>query len=620
MWKNSGILHRGFVGFLLVFCSSLLTAAERTRLDGKKYEDRALAFSQYVASVILKPNAEFVPKASAPAYAAKILADVDRTTSIEKIGQSAERLVQRYRDEKRRMGAKASVLDPFDKVALVNAFFLCRSFIPASIANQIRDYVSLYQHREWRGYGAMNYRLMNDGAGFLAAEEWPDLVDQDGLNATAIAKATRERLFGYFDQITRQNFHEYGCPIYLAVDLSAVRMLAEYARDEVMRQRATLTLDAMMLDMACHWNSGFHAGSAARAKYWGSTDTGPEAMGSTATVGWLFYGAYRSISAEGTGWIHSYWMAAPGRYRVPELICRVANSRQYPSLYRGRVTAMRENVCRTTFHSWNYSLGSQWELPTSATNSIYKEARRQMLKWKSASASSTFAVCMENPYRPYRLQENRANVLGYGENPYSRLMQSDATLLGLYDVPASYPYYKMYVPFSSSGSILKRIERDGWIFCHNGSMLMAFRSLEPCQWGKKWGANDMLWCEQRRNAWVLETAELRDFAGGGVDEELQRFISAIMKRVTWDVSRMKDQLPTIAFTNLSGKRMQLTWQPHGKPYTGQASIDGVSLSYLDYPMHDSPWVKQTANSPVLQIAIEGKKLDYDFTRWIRHAY
>ncbi len=593
---------------------------ELVRLDGKNYQERAQAFSRYVAKVEVKSNAALVPKASAPAYAAKILLNINRDEAIKSLGASADNLIRSYSQAKAKEPKKAPVLDPFDKVALVNAFFLCRSYIPEDVAKKIRDYAALYQHREWRGYGAMNYRLMNDGAGFLAAEQWPELVDQDGLKASEVASATRQRLLGYFDQITKQNFHEYGCPIYLAVDLSAVRMLAEYAKDADVKQRATLTLDAMMLDLACHWNSGFHAGSASRAKYWGSTNTGLESMGSTATVGWLFYGAYRSISAAGTGWIHSYWMAAPGLYRVPDVICQVANARQQPSRYRGRVVALRENVCRTTYHSLNYSLGSQWELPTSPTNSIYKEARRNMLKWKSASASSTLAVCMENPRRPYRLQENRANAIGYGENPFSQLMQSDTTLLGLYDVPKEYPYFKMYVPFATSGSIVKRVERDGWVFCHNGTMLMAFRSIEACHWGKKWEGNDMLWCDQRRNAWILETAELSQYAGGGVEAELNRFIEAVMQRVKWDVTRMKDQFPAISMINLAGKRMQLTWQPHGKPYAGNAVIDGKPINYLAYPMHESPWVQQQANSPILQIAIAGQKLDYDFNHWIRRAH
>jgi hypothetical protein len=60
-----------------------------------------------------------------------------------------------------------------------------------------------------------------------------------------------------------------------------------------------------------------------------------------------------------------------------------------------------------------------------------------------------------------------------------------------------YPYFKLYAPFPATGSIVKHIEKGGWVFCHNGSMLMGFHSVKPCKWGKKWEDHDMLWCEAR---------------------------------------------------------------------------------------------------------------------------
>ena len=34
-----------------------------------------------------------------------------------------------------------------------------------------------------------------------------------------------------------------------------------------------------------------------------------------------------------------------------------------------------------------------------------------------------------------------------------------------YDVPEDFPFYRMYVPFTTEGAIVRRIERDGRIFC-----------------------------------------------------------------------------------------------------------------------------------------------------------
>jgi hypothetical protein len=431
-------------------------------------------------------------------------------------------------------------------------------------------------------------------------------------------------LFAGFDEITRKNFSEYGATIYLGVNLSAVRMLVEYAKDAEMRKRATLTLDAMMLDIACTWNQGYNVGSASRAKYWGSTDTGLESMASTASAAWVSFGAPRSIAAGGIGYIHSFWMATPGVYKVPEAIVQVANRRSEPFLHRSYVAGMgKANVHRMTWHTPDYSLCSQWDQPGDPTSGLYKESRRHMLKWVSGKASSTFAVCMENPYRPYALQEKRANTLGYGENGFSQYMQHEGTLLGLYAVPEKvkvrnrefeYPYYKLYAPFPATGSIVKRIEKDGWVFCHNGSMLMGFRSVKPYRWGKKWGNHDMLWCDARRNGWILETSPLKPFAGGGVDAELDRFAQAVLARTKIDASAIDAENPSMKYRTLSGKLMEFQWQPHKEPYKDHLKVDGKPLVFSQEILHENPMVHQKTGGPLI-IGHNGKKLTYDFEKW-----
>ncbi len=55
----------------------------------------------------------------------------------------------------------------------------------------------------------------------------------------------------------------------------------------------------------------------------------------------------------------------------------------------------KEQVHRTTYHSPHYSLASQWDDCSSPADALYKESRRNLLKWVSDSPSSTFAVCMD---------------------------------------------------------------------------------------------------------------------------------------------------------------------------------------------------------------------------------
>lgn len=587
-------------------------AGSHGRLDGKTPAERAAALVRYAAG--LKPKDELYPKAAASAYAARLLLNRDTNYALAKLDAAVSSRLEMAKKKLRANPLNPTGLDPFDKVVLVHAYFLGKDKIPPATALKIRDYCALYAHKVWKGYGAMNYRLMMDGAGFLAAEEWPELVDADKLNATEIQKATRARLFGYFDGICRRNFDEYGAPIYLAVDLDAIKMLAEFARDPEMRKRATLTLDAMLLDVACTWNQGYNVGSASRAKYWFSTQTSPDSMASTAATAWIFFGANRLVT--GTDW---FWMAPLGNYELPQPIIKVAQDRSQPFTHIASVPAFGDaQVHRMTYHSLNYSLASQWDHPNSPTSSLYKESRRTLLKWVSDKPVSTFCVCMENPARPYRLSENRANKLGYGENSYSQSLQHEGTLIGVYAVPTNFPYWKLYAPFTTRGAIVKRIERAGWVFCHNGSMLMGFYTVKPHSWGKKQMEDcDLLWCDARTNGWVLETSELKPFAGGGVDVELNRFADAVLAKTKVDSSGITTANPRLRYTSLTGHTLDLTWLPHKARYTGQSKVDGVAVNYPSWPELKNPWVFQQTNSPNLTVTIDGQKLEYDFANWTR---
>jgi hypothetical protein len=629
---------------LIAMAGSAFPAESQTsRLDGATPEERGQALLRHLAAVRPSGSNETYPKAAAPYYAARLALGVDLDYALEKLDAAAthriaiakDRIARQAEydaaDDKSKLKKPGAPLDPFDKAALVHTYFIGKPHIPKSTALRIRDYVALWgDHRQLTGYarGAWNYKLMMDASGYLAAEEWPDLVDREGLNASQIREATAKRLFEGFHEISTRNFSEYGASIYLGVNLCAVRMLADFARDDEMRKRAAMVLDAMFLDIACTWNQGYNVGSASRAKYWGSTDTGPESMASTATCAWLAFGAPRSISSRGLGEIHAVWMAVPGNYRCPESIVRVASQRSKPFLHTSHVAAMgKANVHRMTWHTPHYSLCSQWDQAGDPTSGLYKESRRHMLKWLSGKPSSTFAVCMENPHRPYALHENRANALGYGENGFAQYMQDEGTLLGLYSVPEKikvrnrefdYPYFKLYAPFPTTGSIVKRIERDGWVLCHNGSMLMAFRSIKPCKWGEKWGANDMLWCEDRRNGWVLETSPLEPFAGGGVDAELERFTTALQSRTALDTSRIDHEPPALTYRNLAGRTMEFRWQPHKEPYSDHLMIDDKPLVFDATRLHHNPFARQQVGGPLY--IRDGEILHiWDFESWQRNS-
>lgn len=605
-----------FFGGCLLFLSVLnagnTTAAEKEHLSGDSFAERSASFLAYCAKT--KPSKPDFPKDAMPYYASRILLDQDTEYAIKGIDRAADATIKKGWGKNAAHGSHD--MDPFNKHALLHAYLICKDKLPAETVKKICYYMFMWAHKDWKGYGSMNYRLMKDGSGFIAAEQWPEMKDAEGLDSAGIKEATSKRLYHYFQTIVTKNLDEYNAPIYYITDVMVVRMLAEFAQDPEMRKRATMTLDWMMLNLACSWNQGYYISSAGRAKYWWSTITGPDGADTTTATGWLYFGGLRPIAARYTNPGATFWMAYPGKYSVPEIIVKIARDRKKP--FSELETVLSLGGCDIRKYTWmsnSYGLASQWEKTPNERASLYKETRRKMLKWISDKPASTFSPQQENMLRPYRPKDVTKNHFGYGENPFEQILQHEGTQVAIYSVPEKFPFHKLYVPFTLQGAILKRIEKDGWVACHGGSMLFAFKSLKPCAWGKAQSQCDILWCEDRTNAWILETSELADFAGGGIDAELAKFLDALQKKTSIDAAGLGKNPPEVSYTSLTGNKLELKFRPHGSVYTDQCKVNGKTVDYRSYPLLGNPWVEQQAGATDLTLKYGSQVRKYDFKNW-----
>ncbi len=116
---------------------------------------------------------------------------------------------------------------------------------------------------------------------------------------------------------------------------------------------------------------------------------------------------------------------------------------------------------------------------------------------------------------------------------------------------------------------------------------------------------------------MLETSELKPFAGGGVDAELNRFADAVLAKTKLDAGSLGVTHPRLRYTSLTGHVLDLTWLPHKARYTDQSKVDGRAVDYASWPLIKNPWVFQQTNSPNLTITLGGQRLEYDFEQWTR---
>ncbi len=485
--------------------------------------------------------------------------------------------------------------------------------------------------------GTINMRLYLLTAGYLAAEQWPDFKDSavrvqtsDAIdfrgkevrshNAEEIQEFCRSRIYEIFRQFTVQNLVEHDVS-YFQCDLEAVKMLADFAKDPEMRKRAAMVMDYFMLQLAAAWNQGYDAEPWFRIKSLPMQD----AASVTEKFGWLYFGT--PLPGTLTPPYPLVLFGNPG-YRMPGIFESIARD-------RGGVREVRSSqfdpekkdpeatIWKTFFHTPAYSLSSavnEYDGKNGIKTGLFKEERMLNLTWISGRPGSNFFVFQENIRQPY-FGKTENNDLGAGENPYSQRMQDKRTALGVYDVPESYPFYRQYTIYRKSDVTLGQIEKDGWVFTHTGKMLFGFYSMMPTTWERNRqekgiaGGIDIRWCDSRRNAWIVETADADSYPGDPA-AQLAAFAEDVLRKGLVDTSKMQGSVPELSYKSIHGDTIRLVYSKLGESVLGKHFVNGTPLDYRAWKTHDSPWATQDFNSPIVTVNYAGTKRIYNFEKWI----
>lgn len=548
------------------FAANFLTAAANA--------STALSSTDFVARYAAAPvrDADF-PKEAMPLYAARLLAGVEPAATLA----AADHML---------VASLAAKLDPFNLHAIVHAERVGGDRWPAPLRAKFRAYAARWDFTKPIGV-SLNYELMRDGAGWIAAGVWPDIRDAAGNDAARIRQLCSARLLKTLDSVVREGATEYDAPLYYGTDFMALRLLVDFADEPVLRAAARRALESMLVETAAQWHRGYAVTSAGRAKYWGSQQVSPDSPGATTAMAFMLFGGERDTAVERVG--AGFWLAYPSPWRDSLAPLRAWQAAlPVPRTVRASIVIPSRKffVRKQAWITSGYGLASQRTDGSGADNYLYKETRNTTLRWLSPKPASTFVVFQENRRRPH---EKIANAYAYGENPYSQTLQHEGTVLGLYDVPADYGFQRLVVPFTTRGAIVARIERDGWVCAHGGSVLFAYRSLTPSTWLKpdtREGLDRYATApDAARGGWILETSPVSPFAAATPEAELAAFAAALAARTRFTTDLSATPL-RLQFTNLVGRRLDLTWKPPAATYKGECRVDDTVIDYPSFPRFD----------------------------------
>lgn len=566
------------------------------RLTGKTYAERSLACTKYFATVT--PRSPTFPKDGMPFLAARLQLGVDTPSTLAALDKMLDATLK-------------ARPDPFNLHAVMHCYLVHRDKFTPAMAAKVKQLAASWKYSKPIGV-SLNYELMRDGAGWLAAQEWPDLVDTAGNDAAKIQKNCAGWLWRIWRETTDRNASEYDAPVYYGTDFAPTRMIAEFSRDSAMSKAAAMTLDFMLIHTGAHWHRGYHISSAGRGKYWGSLNLSPHSASATSSMAWLLYGSDQPFNINSAP--QSYWLAHPGRVFKPEFLSTwQAALPDTRTVYANHIWPSHKQIVRKmAWFTTGYGLASQRDDGSPFDSSLFKECRRTMLKWHSPHPASTFTIIQENRRRP---SEKIRNAFAYGENPYCQTLQYEGTLIGVHDVPTDYTFWTTRAPFTTTGAIVKRTERDGWVLCHGGSMLFAFRFTEPAKWDKPDQREklDLLRCDAQRGGWILETSPLAPFAGGGTDAELDKFANALRTKTKFTASTNASP-PKLSFTNLRGNTLSLRWKPAEPMVKDECQVNGKPVRYDLFPLLKTNGAHHP-NGGALSLESGRRVRTYDFKKW-----
>jgi len=509
--------------------------------------------------------------------------------------------------------ADTSVDDEFDLHAAMHTYALCKTQLPVALQLKIKNFLSKEDYR--RNHVTTNLYLMSWAAGFIATEEWADFTDRAGNSNSVIKSHTKSNILSYLWKFFHLNCYEADAFIYNPIDFMAVRMLAEFAKDVEIKSKAETVYQSMAVSLLCSWNKGIYVANPMRSKGWGNMNTGYIASNIITALSWTFFGnpenkfRVKPFTVSSYGSLYAlFWMCYQGKVSPRASILNAYKSKTYPYIHTGMVDSTTGKFYKYAYQSNNFGLATQMEItiPSSSvlTSYNYKEIKRTYLAWKSDTSGAHFSVCQDNPERPTDF--STLNAFGYGENPFHRVLQSKQAAIGVYNVPSSYPAYKIYVPFTKL-AIKQKIESGGWIFCHTGSMLFAFRTIEAYRWQTTPEAGfdelELQDTNARKGAWILETSEITSqYSDCTISAELNKFKIFFISRTKFDtLNYSSTSSPRLRYYALNNDTLDLTFFPPTTNYSNQMSINNNLVSISNPFIFNNPFVKQKNRSDTIFI-------------------
>jgi len=501
----------------------------------------------------------------------------------------------------------------------------------------------------WRTYfpyrgDTENHWLMYYSSLYLAAQSNPESGPGEWYNGKSAAEnmaEARSYIEDWMGIATNYGQGEFSSTNYIEEYAAPLGLLAGWAQDPELRQRAKMMLDYIFYDYAVEELNGEYGGAHSRIYPWQVVQPGHSPA---AALGWLLFG-FGDYQASGATSI----LAMCG-YTPPPILYRIAHDRSRPYTdiatkrtrwqMRHAVPTAFEIEGKTTQPVYKYTYMDPDYVIGSCQGGVLQPIQQEgwSLIWREKNALYT----RENTFfglQPYSSPlEGTKYFGGYwdtvtdlisrskadydspdklaGGSPCEQIYQQGPALIALYDMPADNRFPEISTFFSRD--LARRVpDPSGWIFCQGGPAYFAYYPLAPGEW-KPMGWTGLLrggaggWfsvgyaayskgdqclvSSALKNGYVVQVAAARDYASYAAFEQAVR---ALPLRFTLRPA------PEVFFRSLDGSEM------HAR-YGDRPHLNGAAVDYAAWPFFDSPFGHAARASGQLDITYGSEHYVLDF--------
>jgi len=446
----------------------------------------------------------------------------------------------------------------------------------------------------------------------LGGQEWgDDAFVPPARDTTSHYKADpdismKTHLLRMIDSQAITGGEEYASRPYGAADLCPILCLSQLAKDPEVKSHARIAHETTLARYAPVWLDGAMIITSRRSY----PDLFNDPMG-LATWLWTFFGGKLRPSA----YSHALESALMGE-APPTVIANAATDRTKPCTVLNRFQESSSGrqiswidrtygVFSESFHTKPHPFGQTYPFG---------------VRWIAPGAPGYTLLWFSVPVLDEQMKGNfpGSHPHGFDVNSQSTL-QHEGSLLYVVNTGAEnkarYPYGLGFVPCGEL-AVIDESGDAGRIFLHYPGVFIAFIATKPFPWdrqapikyasGTPHPGDSEFRVPGPQFAAAIETAGEEEFPGATPGERLQKFRDTIVA---------KSRLQLITGESLAGIYTDRMGNIIRRDFGGVAQVNGKPLDLADWPMAESPWVRQSARRSALNVTDGLTVRTYDFQTW-----